>query len=309
VKKLALVTVTYNAEQNLSFFLPSVERNKEMIDGLFFIDNNSSDNTLPVLHDWKKKNTERHIEILSNTKNYGYAHAINTGIQKALKTGCDYILVTNNDIVFNDGMITQMLEDIIESQADVLGIPASVSTTDVGFGYILDGKTLLPAKILPTLRKDVEMMCASNPLPRVDFAHGGTILFTRRFFDEIGLYDDELFFGGDELDFLYRVHAYNEIHEHKISCAVSLRGFLKMDNLTKHNGRHKTTKAKRILQGTARVYLKHRFSPTDLGLYREQYTAIESLAKGKLLRYVVLLLFSLRAFTIEICKYYAKEST
>jgi hypothetical protein len=150
------------------------------------------------------------------------------------------------------------------------------------------------------------MMCTNNPLPRIDFAHGGTILFTRRFFDVIGLYDDELFFGGDELDFLYRVHAYNEIHEHKISCVVSLRGFLKIDNLTKHNRRHKIVKAKRILQGTARVYLKHRFKPTSTGLYREQHRIIKSLAKRSLLKYLILCIFSLRALALEIYSYYRK---
>jgi GT2 family glycosyltransferase len=138
VKKPALVTVTYNAENNLSFFLPSVERNKESIGGLFFIDNNSSDNTLQVLHDWKKNTPERHIEILSNTKNYGYAHAINTGIRKALNAGYNQILVTNNDIIFDQGVLAQMLEDITESQADVLGIPASINATEVGLGYTLD---------------------------------------------------------------------------------------------------------------------------------------------------------------------------
>lgn len=307
MNKLALVTVTYNAERNLSFFLPSLEHNKECIDGVFVVDNASSDNSLSTLYAWKEEHSDIPITIHAHKKNYGYAHAVNQGIQEAYKAGYEYILVTNNDIIFNRGAFAQMMEDLTASHADVVGVPASINTTDVGLGYTLNRQTHLPIHTISIHRKDIAVLCTRTPLPQVDFVHGGTILFTRRFFDEIGFYDDTLFFGGDELDFLYRVYIYNETHIKKILCVVSLKSFITMDNLTQHNTQHKITKAKRILQGTAHVYLKHRFQPTDIGLYKEQMMLITSLAKKSLLRYVLLFAFSLRALMLEIIYYYAHK--
>lgn len=301
MKKLAIITVTYNAEKNLSFFLPSIERNKEAIQGVYFVDNNSQDNTLSILESWKDATTKT---IIQNSKNYGYARAINMGIQKALNDGFDYICVTNNDIVFNEGFFAKLLEEATSNNIDALGVPAGINETDLGLGYTLDTNTLLPKKTQPLQRTAVSSMIANNPLPPIDAPHGGTILFSRRFFEEVGLYDPQLFFGGDELDFLYRIHKYNTSHEQKIKCAVSLSSLSKMDNLTKHNTGDKIIKAKGMLQGSARVYLKHRFTPFQIGLYREQYGLIQGLSKGSPIRYVVLCLFALRGLCIEIVRYY-----
>lgn len=305
MKKLALITVTYNAEKNLSFFLPSLIKNKDALNGIFFIDNNSKDNTLndlEIFSETQKENFD--IEIIPNKENYGYSFAINMGIQKAMDSGYDYFCITNNDLIFEEGFLKQMLEDVTNNNIDALGIPASINEKELGFGYNLDNETLLPKNDSSKLRANIIKEININPLPNIDAPHGGTILFSKFFFEEIGLYDHHLFFGGDELDFLYRITAYNAVHIPKIKCAVSLKSFLKIDNLSKHNSDHKITKARGMLQGNARVNLKHRFSPTDSGLYMEQYKLIENLSKGKIIRYIALYIFAIRGLCIEIYRYY-----
>lgn len=301
MKKLAIITVTYNAENNLSFFLPSLEKNSEVIQGVYFVDNNSQDRTLSILESWNEITPKT---IIRNTRNYGYAYAINIGIQKALNDGYEYLCITNNDIIFNDGFFSQLLNEATSNNIDALGVPASINETDLGLGYLLDTNTLLPRKNPPLKRSAISSLLTTNPLPLIDAPHGGTILFSKDFFKKIGLYDSCLFFGGDELDFLYRIHTYNTNHEQQIKCAVSLSSFFKMDNLTKHNTGDKIIKAKGILQGNARVYLKYRFTPLQIGLYREQYRLIQGLSKGNLVRYVALYLFAIRGLCIEITRFY-----
>jgi glycosyltransferase involved in cell wall biosynthesis len=305
--KVAIITVTYNSASNLSFFLPSVAINTDVVAGVFFVDNSSSDGTRNILKDWKEKNDNLDVYILPQKENYGYAYAINLGIQKALSLGYDYLLITNNDIVFDTEAVSLLLDNLTKNNLDVVGIPSSINKENIGLGYFLSTENLLPIKKKPLTRSNLDIEIQRNPLLRVDFVHGGTALFSKKFFEKIGLYDSKLFFGGDELDFLYRVYAYNISHTDKITCAVSLQAFLKVDNLSKHNTKNKIRKAKRMLQGVARVYLKHRFTPTDIGLYREQYSIIKSLAKNNLLRYGVLFLFSMRALIIEITNYYTER--
>ncbi len=301
MKKLAIITVTYNAEKNLSFFLPSLEKNREAIQGIYFVDNNSADNTLYTLESWRSFSG---VNIIKNSKNYGYAYAINIGIKKALDDGYDYFCVTNNDIVFNEGFFTELQNEAMTHNIDALGVPASINETDLGLGYLLDTNTLLPKKTPHLQRSALSSLLTTNPLPPIDAPHGGTILFSRRFFEAVGLYDPQLFFGGDELDFLYRIHKHNASYNQEIKCAVSLSSFYKMDNLTKHNTGDKIIKARGMLQGNARVYLKHGFTPFQVGLYREQYRLIQGLSKGNLVRYVVLYFFAIRGLCIEVARYY-----
>ncbi|HCC06255.1 TPA: hypothetical protein DEP94_02785 [Candidatus Nomurabacteria bacterium] len=305
MKKVALITVTYNAEKNLSFFLPSLIKNREILSGIFFVDNNSKDKTLKELENFKETQRENFdIDITSNDENYGYAYAINMGIQKALETGYDYFCITNNDLIFEEGFFSQMLEDAVHNNIDALGVPASINENELGLGYKLDNETFLLKESSPLLRNKIAEEILKNPLPQIDAPHGGTILFSRFFFDEIGLYDHHLFFGGDELDFLYRITAHNTVHTPKIKCAVSLKSFLLIDNLSKHNSGHKIIKARGMLQGNARVNLKHRFTPLHIGLYKEQHKLIRGLSKGKIIRYLALYFFAFRGLCIEICKYY-----
>jgi GT2 family glycosyltransferase len=308
MKKIALVTVTYNAESNMSFFLPSIQKNQNMVGGIFLIDNNSSDSTVQAIKEWEGFKKDQ-VDLAIYSENMGYAYAINVGIRKALSHGFDYILVTNNDIVFDEGALEQMYADMTLRNADVIGVPASVSESELGIGYNLNPKTRLLKDAPSIVHKDIEAAIELDPAPLIGFVHGGTLLFKKRFFSEIGLYDPELFFGGDELDFTYRVDEYNRAHEEKIICAVSLRSFLKMDNLTKHNNRHKFIKAKRILQGTVRVYLKHRFTPKDIGLYKQIFIIIQALGRGRFSRYFILWALSMRALALETYKYYTARLT
>ena len=220
--------------------------------------------------------------------------------------GVDLIFVTNNDIIFHKGFFAQMLYDATTNKLDALGVPASINEHDLGLGYNLDQYTNKPKKEPPMKRENINEEILKNPLHNVDFPHGGTILFSRNFFIKIGLYDPNLFFGGDELDFLYRVKSYNLSHDDKIKCAVSLKSFLMVDNLSKHNSGHKIIKARGMLQGNAHVNLKHKFTPLQIGLYKEQYELIKNLSKGLLTRYLALYIFSLRGLIIEIYKYYTK---
>ncbi|MCX6756558.1 MAG: glycosyltransferase, partial [Candidatus Nomurabacteria bacterium] len=104
MKKVALITVTYNAEKNLSFFLPSLIKNREILSGIFFVDNNSKDKTLKELENFKENQKENFdIEIILNEENYGYSYALNMGIRKALDSGYDYFCITNNDLIFEEG--------------------------------------------------------------------------------------------------------------------------------------------------------------------------------------------------------------
>lgn len=291
---VTIVTVTYNASKNLDFFKFSLEDNSEDIKEVIFVDNNSKDNTLQKISDINIKKI-----IINNSKNFGYAKAINIGIKAAIENGSEYILVTNNDVKYSHGAINVMKKESILSDAEVVGM---VITND--------GKLYKVADENRYYTKDEIKSSINGPttiLKEVDMAHGGAILFRKSFFEKLGLYDDKLFFGGDELDYSYRIKKYNSTNPNKIKCVVALGTLDKIDHLTKHDSRYKFKKAKYMLQGNARVNLKHKYSPISKGLYSEQLKEVKILSKDIWYRKIILIILGLRGLCVEIFRYYKRK--
>lgn len=74
---------------------------------IYLVDNASA---APVPDHVRKYMQDRQVCFLQSKENGGYAKGNNIGIRKALEDGCDYLLVTNNDILFGEGAIQQMRE-------------------------------------------------------------------------------------------------------------------------------------------------------------------------------------------------------
>ena len=98
--KTAIIIVAYNAEPYLPALLSSLANLNYPKNsfGVFVIDNNSSDQTLPKLRDWQKIANDFNLEVIASEKNLGFAAGNNLGIKLALKAGYDYIVLLNQDM-------------------------------------------------------------------------------------------------------------------------------------------------------------------------------------------------------------------
>lgn len=286
---LSIATVTYNAEKNLEIFLPSIRKNIQNIDAVYVQDNKSSDDTVLILKEFVKTVPRTHISI--STKNLGYAKAINMAIQLAIKNGAENILVTNNDLTFSENALKSLLDTKEKYTADAVGMPVLSEK-----GYFMGASE---QSVIFYREEDFPHIDTS-----IDFPHGGTILFSKRFFQKIGLYDEELFFGGDEMDFLYRVKKYNMHNKDKIICVVCTDAAHLIDHRTKHDRRYLLLKATRMLQGHARVLLKHKYTPFSIGLYKEQWKEVAILGKKSFARKILLTLLSIKGIFLESVKFY-----
>lgn len=72
---------------------------------IFIVDNNS---TIEMPDYFKEFIKSEKIEYIQALKNKGYSAGNNLGIKKALEFGCNYILISNSDIVFHDKSIEKM---------------------------------------------------------------------------------------------------------------------------------------------------------------------------------------------------------
>ena len=95
--------ISFRCVQNI------IKTQQDLIYHIYLVDN-ASPNPIPIKFlDFLNKN-EDIITFLKSYKNSGYAAGNNIGILQALKDGCDNLLITNNDILFDKDSIYELLK-------------------------------------------------------------------------------------------------------------------------------------------------------------------------------------------------------
>lgn len=194
--KLSALIINWNRKDDLIYLLNDLSRQSRLADEIIVVDNGSTDGSVEVV---RSKFPTVHLILLH--KNMGLSFGRNVGIVAA--TG-DLIAILDNDLRILD---KQFLSKVCGSAAQ---------HTDCGvisFQQILGVWSLLskPERSLITL-SDLEQIAEHGqaPIPIRCFYDwffwGGACLIRRTVFDQVGLFDDQFAYGGEEWDFAYRCH-------------------------------------------------------------------------------------------------------
>ena len=108
-KKIGIVTVLYNSEFVLEDFFRTLSEQTYNNFVLYLVDNNSSDLSVRKGKEYAE-NVQFECKWLLQKENKGVAEGNNIGIKAALTDGCDYILLSNNDIVLQKDTIERLME-------------------------------------------------------------------------------------------------------------------------------------------------------------------------------------------------------
>ena len=141
--KIGLVTVTYNSESVLADFLQSVKNQTYNNYCLYVVDNDSKDKTKKLLQ------AEANIQLINNEDNLGVAYANNQGVKLALKDGCEFVLLVNNDTVFEkESEPCSILLDLCSSCWATNAIPDSWKPSSMQ-AIFRNGGRCIAQKLLP----------------------------------------------------------------------------------------------------------------------------------------------------------------
>ena len=103
-KYIGIVLVNYNGIEVLEDCLKSILKSDYTRYKIILVDNGSSDNSVKLV-----KEKYREVLIIETNENGGVAKGNNIGIKKAIKIGCEYILLLNNDTEIDNSMISNMI--------------------------------------------------------------------------------------------------------------------------------------------------------------------------------------------------------
>jgi glycosyltransferase involved in cell wall biosynthesis len=126
MEKITIIIPVYNAETTLKYVFNSLEsqNNKELVNNIIFINDDSSDNSLELLNEYKIQSSYN-ILIINHNKNFGLAYNYNEGISKC---NTNFFILMHQDIILEDkNSINIVVNELGNSDRDVVAVFPRIS--------------------------------------------------------------------------------------------------------------------------------------------------------------------------------------
>jgi GT2 family glycosyltransferase len=149
------------------------------------------------------------VILLKNSQNFGFAKAVNQGIEIAMKDeNCIYILLLNDDAYVDKDCIPKLIDALERDKRALLAGPTIYyekhpNTVWSAGGYFNEflGKIKIPLKNKTITIKELSKI----PIQEVDFLTGCVLLIKREAIEKVGKFDEAFFFYSEDIDYCYRV--------------------------------------------------------------------------------------------------------
>jgi hypothetical protein len=202
MKKIGLVTITYNSAHVIEPFMQCVLNQTHTNFILYIIDNISTDNTLEIL---KKYNNNR-IVIIANTTNVGVAAGNNQGVKRALADNCDEICIINNDVEFEDALLEKLSKQLQELNCSLVA-PKMMYHPETDLIWWAGTKFKESEGCMTNhIGIQQEDNGQFDVIEKMDYAPTCCVLLKKDVIEDIGLMDEKYFAYYDDTDFFYRIY-------------------------------------------------------------------------------------------------------
>lgn len=151
------------------------------------------------------------VEILKNKENLGWATANNIGIKYAIQKGAEFVLLSNNDIAFDNphlisGLVLNYFTLSKNNKIGVLGTEQysyynrNLLLSD-GILYFCNSKNI--NNQFNQFRNNSKFDLP-KPFRKTDSVIGSFMLINKEIFNKIGYFDENYFFTWEDTDFCFR---------------------------------------------------------------------------------------------------------
>lgn len=272
---VGLVTVTYNSANVIEDFTKSVLCQDHVNFILYIVDSNSSDNTLNLL----TKHYDKRIKVIPMTENVGFAKGTNIGILESINDNCDYVMMVNNDTLFDEHLLSVLLEQLEINQVDMVAPkmmyhPETNKIWCAGGGF--HGRLLIANKHYGEGEVDKGQLDVSR---LVDFVPMCCVLFRIELFrdNSVGLLDEKYFTYYEDTDWMWRAKLQHKklmyisqaILYHKVSSLTGACTEFSISFITR-NRVYFISKNFRMLMKTSMLFIY--FMAIHVGLITRRYS-------------------------------------
>lgn len=201
--KIGIVTVLYNSSTVLGDFFETLSQQTFKDFVLYIIDNKSPDDSLSKSKELAKTYQESFMSVIvENDDNYGIAAGNNIGVKRAFEDNCEFILLSNNDVVLNNDCISLLLNKIQETDVDMI-VP-KIFFYDEPLIWMAGGyftKFSGGTRHIGNMKKDCPEY---NKYQLISYAPTCVMLIKKESFEKVGYFDEKFFVYFDDTDWIYR---------------------------------------------------------------------------------------------------------
>lgn len=262
---VSIIVLNLDGEELLDRLLSSFRKfNTYSSVEFIVVDHGSSDGSLQILRSWSEILP---IKIVSRGANYGYSASNNRG---ACLAAGEFLLFLNNDIIFTDDVIGEMVAVAMDETVGVVGLkqlqPASTPSArrvyhlGVRFGWNTVERRLRPYHVRPN-PIDARLSVEAASVPAVT---ASVMLCRRSEYLAVGGFNEAYFYGLEDVDFCCRMRWRTQ----KAVICLNSRSALHFKNSTRDRdktSRRPTEKAnRRVLQQRCGYAIRREFLGTRL---------------------------------------------
>lgn len=214
---VSIIIVSFNTAKLTVETVASIEKSypKEVAMGKYEVivsDNNSTDGSVKALQDYKKTSRMKVLMILDNKKNLGFAKGNNVAVKKAKGR---YVLFLNPDTVMYPRTIPTLV-DFMDTHKTAGAVTCKVKIPNGGideashrgfptpwnaFTHFSGLEKAFPrSRLFAGYTRGWENMGGIHTVPAIV---GAFMLVRREAGEQIGWWDEDYFFYGEDLDFCY----------------------------------------------------------------------------------------------------------
>lgn len=203
---VGIVIVNYNTWNLTIECVNSIRLTCKIPYKIYIVDNLSQNDSLDNLQNAYKFSDD--VVVLESGKNGGYGYGLNYGMKEAVIDKCDYIIASNNDIIYLDNSI-ESLRNKITSDEDIAIVVAqqldkkrnrmisAIKTRDRKIKIVLTYLPLYRYICLSDKKSEEELLLTSLDT-EVFCPNGGCYMFRSIVLEKIGYYDERIFLYAEE---------------------------------------------------------------------------------------------------------------
>jgi GT2 family glycosyltransferase len=188
--ELGILILNYNGKRWLAPLYRSIQSNGYSNVRIYLVDNASTDDSVELtLQDHPG------VIILRMPQNLGYCMAYNLAIPQALADGCEWLILSNNDVLLEPGCMTALVGACRDHRGIGVAGPAFLAwDRDEPNPYMLGNHP----QAIPAMQAHSEL-----PLD-VEWVEGSFLMVSRSCIEKVGPLDPYLFAYWEEADFCRR---------------------------------------------------------------------------------------------------------
>lgn len=208
MNKLSVIIVTFNNQDDIKKCINSVVPQIHSWDEIVIVDNNSKDNTVEIINSIKRN--IKNIKIIKNSKNNGFAIAVNQGIKKASKNTTHYLLLNPDCILgknsiknlkFNSGICGGLL---VNKNTEIQNSFFKIPDILIGAFEFTNLKKIFRNNLFSKKFYYKNQSISLRKATKVDGVSGAYMLIAKSTIKNIGLFDEKFFLYLEDVDFCKR---------------------------------------------------------------------------------------------------------